>query len=190
MPPDSSAGDPGRQDLAAHLVRHLPTVRCFVRIQLSPALRQREQESDIVQSVCAEVLAHPDRFQWQGEAAFRSWLYRAVLDRVRQKLRFHQADRRDMGREQAPASDGDGLLDSYAEMVTPSRIAMSRELQLQLERAVDELPEQQREVLVRARLLQLDHETIAKELGITAAHSRQLLHRGLAKLALIVQQGK
>ncbi len=187
---DPGTGDRGPGDLGAQLVRHLDTVRCFVRIQLSPALRQREQESDIVQSVCAEVLAHPDRFQWQGEAAFRSWLYRAVLDRVRQKLRFHRSDRRDMGREEPPGSGSDGVLDSYAEMVTPSRIAMSRELQRELELAIDELPEPQREVLVRARLLQMEHEAIASDLGITVVHSRQLLHRALAKLALVVQKGK
>ena len=189
-PGDRAPGDCGRDDLGAQLVRHLDTVRCFVRIQLGPALRQREQESDIVQSVCAEVLAHPNRFQWQGEAAFRSWLYRAVLDRVRHKLRYHVADCRDMRREEARGAESHGLLDSYAEMVTPSRIAMSRELQVRLEQAIDELPEPQREVLVRARLLQMDHEAIASDLGITVAHSRQLLHRALAKLAPVVQQGR
>lgn len=187
-PDDPAAGDRGQDDLAAHLVRHLDTVRCFVRIHLAPALRQREQESDIVQSVCAEVLAHPARFQWQGEAAFRSWLYRAVLDRVRHKLRFHGADRRDVRREEQPQAGSQGLQDSYAELVTPSRIAMNRELQAQLEAAIDELPGPQREVLARARLLQMEHDAIAAELGITADNSRQLLHRALAKLALVVQR--
>jgi len=165
-------------------------VRCFVRIHLAPTLRQREQESDIVQSVCAEVLAHPARFQWHGEAAFRSWLYRAVLDRVRQTLRFHRQECRDLRREEAPKSESQGLMDSYAELVTPSRIAMSRELQGQLEQAIDELPESQREVMARARLLHMEHDAIAAELGITVENSRQLLHRALAKLALVVQRGK
>lgn len=190
QPPDPQDGPPPPdQRLPDLLVRHLDTLRCFVRIHVSPALRQREQDSDIVQSVCAEVLAHPARFQYHGEAAFRSWLYRAVLDRVRQKLRFHGAERRSPDREEHPGPEGAGPLDSYAEMVTPSRVAMNRELQQKLEVAIDGLPEAQKEVLVRARLLQLDHETIARELDITTDASRQLLHRAIARLSLILAQG-
>lgn len=177
---------PPDQGLPDLLARHLDTLRCFVRIHVSPQLRVREQESDIVQSVCAELLAHPARFEYQGEAAFRSWLYRAVLDRVRHKLRFHGADKRASGREVPPGPDGTGPLDSYAEMVTPSRIAMNREMQQALERAIDDLPAAQRDVLVRARLLQMDHDAIGAELGISPANSRQLLHRAIAKLTIAV----
>ncbi|MBZ0152783.1 MAG: sigma-70 family RNA polymerase sigma factor [Planctomycetes bacterium] len=188
--PPRPPGEPDRSDLAAQLVRHLDALRCFVRIQLSPALRQREQESDIVQSVCADVLAHPERFEWRGEVAFRSWLYRAVLDCVRHKLRFHQADKRDVRREHAAESSDQRLVDSYADFVTPSRIAMSGEMQLVIERAIDGLSEGQREVFVRARLLHMDHDAIAAELGISAENSRQLLHRALAQMALAVHRSR
>jgi len=188
-PTDPSTPSDPTADLGGLLVRHLDTLRCFVRIHVSPELRQREQDSDIVQSVCAEVIANAGRFQWQGEAAFRSWLYRAVLDRVRHKLRFHRAERRNASVEvSANRTDAD-VLDSYADLVTPSRVAMSRELQQQLELAMDDLPDQQREVLVRTRLLQMSHDDTAAELGITPAHSRQLLHRAIAHLALIVAKG-
>lgn len=186
VPGDPAGDHPPNTNLGDLLARHLDTLRCFVRIHVSPPLRQREQDSDIVQSVCAELLAHPARFQYQGEAAFRSWLYRAVLDRVRHKLRFHAADKRASDREEPPGPDGTGPLDSYAEMVTPSRIAMNREMQQALERAIDELPEAQRDVLVRARLLQMEHDAIGAELGISPANSRQLLHRAIAKLAVVV----
>lgn len=187
QPPDPHDGPPPpHQGLPDLLARHLDTLRCFVRIHVSPPLREREQDSDIVQSVCAELLAHPARFEYQGEAAFRSWLYRAVLDRVRHKMRFHGADKRASDREEPPGPDGTGPLDSYAQMVTPSRIAMNREMQQALERAIDDLPEAQREVLVRARLLQMDHDAIGAELGISPANSRQLLHRAIARLAVVV----
>ena len=175
-----------REDLGGLLAQHLDTVRCFVRIHMSKELRRREQDSDIVQSVCAEVIANAERFQWKGEAAFRSWLYRAVLDGVRHKLQFHRAERRSPRREVSATPAAATMLASYAELITPSQIAMSRELRDRLEQAMDELPEQQREVLVRTRFLRLSHDDTAAELGITPAHSRQLLHRALARLAIVV----
>ena len=38
-------------------------------------LRAMESTSDIVQSVCREILQHKDRFQYPGEDGFRRWLY-------------------------------------------------------------------------------------------------------------------
>jgi DNA-directed RNA polymerase specialized sigma24 family protein len=44
-------------------------------------------------------------------------------------------------------------------------------------------------VLVRVRLLQLGHDEVAAELGLTPENSRQLLHRAMARLAIAAGSG-
>ncbi|MCA8975247.1 MAG: hypothetical protein KDC98_11025, partial [Planctomycetes bacterium] len=51
----ASHGDP--QAVEELLVRHLPRLRAFVRLRSPFALRARESCSDLVQSVCREVIA-------------------------------------------------------------------------------------------------------------------------------------
>src|SRR5882672_4882354 len=78
------------------LERHLPGLRKYVREKISPTLLAQESASDVVQSVCREVLAGFDRFEYQGEAAFRNWLYQAALRKLIDHLRFHRAQKRDV----------------------------------------------------------------------------------------------
>ena len=59
------------------IARHLPSLRAFVRLRVNSFLRARESESDVVQSVCCEILQHMQGFEYQGEARFRNWLYGA-----------------------------------------------------------------------------------------------------------------
>ena len=54
---------------------------------MGPQLRAKESASDLVQSVCREVLGRLDRFQHGGEAGFRHWLYATALRKVRDLLR-------------------------------------------------------------------------------------------------------
>src|SRR5215510_13975884 len=61
---------------------HLPRLRAFVRLNCGAALRARESASDLVQSACRDVLANLDGFRWEGEPAFRSWLYTAAARKV------------------------------------------------------------------------------------------------------------
>src|SRR5258705_6880905 len=69
----AAAGD--RAALDELVVRHVDGLRAFVRLRVGPELRARESSSDLVQSVCREVLQDARRFQHAGESAFKSWLY-------------------------------------------------------------------------------------------------------------------
>jgi DNA-directed RNA polymerase specialized sigma24 family protein len=91
-----------RHALQSLLVRHLGPLRAFVRLQINPALRQRESESDLVQQVCIEVLQRGGNFEYRGESQFRGWLFGAVLNVVRDRERHHQAQRRTPARQLPP----------------------------------------------------------------------------------------
>lgn len=173
------------------LVRHLPSVRAFVRLRSDPLLRARESVSDLVQSACREVLAGLPGFRSDDEAAFRQWLHVEALHKVIDRWRYHRAGRRDAAREAEPARTGStageaGLMSCYASFCTPSRAAMAREELERVERAFDRLPEDYREVIVLSCVVGLAHREIAARLGRTEAAVRQLLARARARLVILL----
>ena len=66
---ESQAGS--REALEELLQRQLPGLRAFVRLRLGPGLRALESESDLVQSVCADLVGEIERFDYRGEAHLR-----------------------------------------------------------------------------------------------------------------------
>ncbi len=163
------------------LERHLPTLRGFVRLQIGSFLRARESESDVVQSVCLEVLRRGERFEFRGEAAFRSWLYHAVLLKVRDHERHWKAAKR------TPESGGevraDSALSAVYHSLSPSRAAMATEELLRIEAAFERLPTDYARALVLQRFVGLELAAIAGELGRTVDATEVLLRRAQVRLA-------
>jgi RNA polymerase sigma-70 factor (ECF subfamily) len=171
---------------------HLPGLRAFIRLRMGLALRAREESQDIVQSVCRQTLQSLGTFRYEGEAAFKDWLYTTALNKLIDKTRHHRAQRRDVAREEPlerPAGEADeSLSEIYGSLVTPSRDADAREQVRRFEEAFAELPEDYREVIVLARMVGLRHAEIAERLGRSEGAVRNLLYRGLARLSWLVDE--
>lgn len=179
-------------DIERTLEQHLPSLCAFVRLRLGKRVAAMESVSDLVQSVCREVLVAKDRIEYQGEAAFRGWLFTAALRKIVAKDRYWSADKRDADRLRAatPAtSDAEqrSLLDVYATFATPTRELAAREQQAAIEAAFATLSEPHREIISLAKIADLPHEEIARQLGITVEASRQLLRRALLRLAAALE---
>ncbi|MFM7283187.1 MAG: sigma-70 family RNA polymerase sigma factor [Planctomycetia bacterium] len=191
-PPEApQGGGPTPADIPQLLEAHLGGLRAFLRARAGPAIRARLGDSDLVQSVCREVLEDAPRAHFANEAAFRGWLYTAALRKLVEKNRRITADKRDIRREvpaDAGAGDDAGPLVALASMVTPSMVAMGRESVEQLEAALDALSDEQREVLVLARMVGLSHAEIARQTGRSEEACRQILRRGLLKLGTELQE--
>lgn len=172
------AGDGDRPSLDSLLERHLPQLMAFVRLRMGAALRGRESCSDIVQSVCRELIERECRgFEYRGEGAFRQWLCLAALNKIRKRARWHRA------RPAAAVADADASYRDYcASVFTPSQAAMDREAAGRLEAAFDALPDHYREVITMARIAGMSHAEIGAATGRTEVAARQLLHRALAAL--------
>jgi len=178
-------------DLDRLLAEHLDSLRAFVRLRAGAAVRARLGQSDIVQSVCREVLQARERFEYQGDAAFRSWLYTAALRKVVELDRKLHAAKRDVAREHALDAEGGAdaaLLQGYATVTTPSLVAMGREGAAKLEEAFDALSEEQREIITLARVAGLSHAELAQQLGKSEENCRQMLRRALMKLSLELER--
>jgi RNA polymerase sigma-70 factor (ECF subfamily) len=177
--------------------RHLPGLRRYIERNAGKLVSAKESHSDLVQSVCRELFVQLGRegFQYQGEAQFKRWLYRAALRKIMNRQRFWLADRRDAGRERAAptattmATAPMGPMEPLHAGGTPSEDAALREDLAHFEAAFARLPENYREVLQLAQVDGLSHREIGERLGVTEAHSRVLLSRALAKLARLGRSG-
>lgn len=175
------------------LEEHLPSLRAFVRLRSGPTLRAKESVSDVVQSTCREVLQGLDRFQWDGEASFRAWLYTTAQRKIADRAEHWQAAKREVGREMplAPPSasttnDDARMLDVYRSLASPSEEAAGLETLERLERAFERLSAEDREVITLSRIVGLSQGEIGEALGCSAGTARVRLFRALARLAEVL----
>lgn len=181
----------GDREAVGQLVeRYLPGLRAFVRLRAGPVIRARESSSDIVQSVCREVLEHIDRFQHPSDAAFKHWLYTTALRKIANRTEHWQAEKRDGAREAALGSQGiDGeveLAASYRTFSTPSGKAALKDEIERVERAFEDLSEEHREVITLAHLAGLTRAEIAERTGRNEDAVRASLYRGMARLSALL----
>ena len=184
----AAAGD--REAVDRLLERHLPELRAFVRLRAGEALRARESTSDLVQSTCREVLVHMDRFRFPDDHAFRRWLLTTAQRKIADRVDHYTALKRDARRETPLASEGgadDGrLLACYGRFSTPSHQAVVADEVQRIERAFDQLTDEQREVVTLAHVAGLSRREIAEQLGKSENAVRIVLHRALARVADLV----
>jgi RNA polymerase sigma-70 factor, ECF subfamily len=189
------------------LQMHMPGLRAFVRLRCGPMLRAKESSSDIVQSVCRELLTGMDRFVYSGEAGFKAWLFTAAARKVADRAEYWKAGKRDAALEVSPQAAGGGrggggggggggaggsaddgaLFDIYRTACTPSQVVMGREALERIEAAFDALPEDYREAVVLSRVLGLSRAEVAQAMGRTETAVRHLLFRGLAQLSATLE---
>ena len=115
--------------------------------------------------------------QFRGEANFATWLYtiaRRLCIRARKHLdRFYSLD--------APLEGEEGqrvlreLIDHYSH--DPMALVIDDELRAQVQKAVAELPDSLRPVLVMRDMEGLSTEETAKRLGLSQAAVKARLHR-------------
>ncbi len=172
------------------LQRYLPGLRAFIRMRAGPMIRRRESESDLAQSVCREVLEHLDQFQYGDEVGVKRWLYTTALRKILHRYEYWGAEKRDAMRNLTPGISGVSaseverqLEEQYRTFSTPSQHAMKREELERVERAFDELKDEQREVISLAHVVGMSRAEIAAQLGKSEGAVRTMPSRALAELA-------
>jgi RNA polymerase sigma factor (sigma-70 family) len=173
-------GDREAQDALCRL--HIDCVHAWVRLKRTPLIASRESAMDLVQSAFRQALADLPSYEWGGGASFRNWLLTYAENKLRNRERFHRAERRSPTREADQA-----LSHFYASMASPLRTTDAREQVDQFERAFFRLGDADRDLIVFARIEGLSHAQIAERLGISEANSRKMLSRALVRLANFMQ---
>ena len=115
-------------------------------------LRDNAVADELFQDVWQRVIAA--RSGWKPDAGFATWLYTIAHHRLGDHWRSLKH------RPSAPA-DADERMARVADPDTPERVLSEFERRRQLQLALDDLPEEQREVL----LLRLEQELTLEEIG-------------------------
>lgn len=123
-------------------------------------LRDNGLADEIFQDVWQRVISA--RAGWQPDPGFATWLYTIAHHRL------HDHWRAAKHRPPAPA-DADERAARVADPDTPERVVSDFERRRQLQLALDDLPEEQREVL----LLRLEQELSLEEIGEVTGVGRE-----------------
>jgi RNA polymerase sigma-70 factor (ECF subfamily) len=177
---------PAERGDAQRIADQLGALRAYVHLRLGRALRAREESIDIAQSVVREALADAHRFEG-GDEGLRAWLWRRAENKIRDRGRFWARQRRDSTKEIGQADDPD-LAQAYGSLLTPSRVASGREEIARVERAFAELADDQRRVILLARVANLSHAEVAATMGRTELATRSLLSRAIARLSMLLEE--
>lgn len=170
------------------LVRNLPGLEAFVRLRMGAQLRSLMTAPDLVQSVCREVLEDLGGFEFRGEAPFRHWLFVRAENKLREKHRFHAAGKRDQ-QKLVDLPDATTAITAYRTLCTPSKDLEVKEAMRRVEAAFDQLPEDYREAVTLHKLCGLSHAEIAERMNRSEGAVRNLVYRGISRLALLVDGG-
>ncbi len=175
----AKAGD--RTALDALYRRYQERMLAIVRLRMGQRLRSRMDSQDLVQSVMLESLQSLDRFEYRTEGAFLHWLSRLVENKIRDKVDYLTAQKRDIRRELPDKEEIAGNLRSSTP--TPSGIAQKAEEMARLEEAIEKLSQDQRDLIIMHKLEGMSYEEIAEATEKTPESVRKALARSLAKLA-------
>src|SRR5688572_6631021 len=171
--------------------KYLPVVRQVVALRFQKPVRSLHDHEDLVQEALLHLLQSLDRFDsCSSEGTFRGWLCSAVENRVRNVLRDEKAKKRGEGKVRQFNDLPSNLLSSSffrGKGPSPSEVAGQKELEEKIERALLNLDDKYREVLIARDLLEMSYADVAQLLHITADNARQAVRRGREKLRALLE---
>ena len=176
----------------ALFARHREFLRKFVDLRLDPDVRARVDPSDIVQETQLEAFDRLRDYLKRQPMPFRTWLRKTAYERMLKAHRHHAAARRSVKREAVLPSRSSMLLarSLLAAGPSPSRQLVKRETSRLVQRALAELSETDREILLMRNLEDLPYEEIGCLLDLSAVAARKRYGRALLRLQkLLTDEG-
>jgi RNA polymerase sigma-70 factor (ECF subfamily) len=144
--------------------------------------RNSGDAEEATQETFLDLLHALPRFKVDGPARFETWLYRITVNRCRSRFR----------RKRPPSADWDELADELIAGVNgdPEHSALKSEMRHAIWKAVDGLPDAQREIIALRYLSDLSYDEIAEALGLNLGtvksrlyYAHQALQKNLAPVA-------
>jgi RNA polymerase sigma-70 factor (ECF subfamily) len=168
-------------------------LRLLARLQLSPRLRAKLDESDVVQQAILQAHAARAQFRGQSEAEWLAWLRAILANALAAAGRRFAAESRDLGRERALEAEleqSSSRLECLlaADQSSPSERAVRCEELLRLAHAMNRLPPDQRRVVELHHLKGLAVAEVAELMERSRPAVVGLLFRGLKKLRELLQE--
>ena len=166
----------------------------MVHLRMDPKLRARVSPSDVLQEAFVEISARVGDYLDNPRMPFFLWLRLTTAQQLVAAYRHHvEIQKRDVRRqvridrgafpEASSAVMADRLVGA---LTTPSGAAMQAEARRQIESALDQLSDKDREVLVMRHFEELSNVEAAQELGIEEPAASKRYLRALQRLRRIL----
>jgi RNA polymerase sigma-70 factor (ECF subfamily) len=156
---------------------------------MSKELRSKLESMDLVQDALIHALGGLDGFTYKDEGDFVRWLSKIAENELRGNLKKLHADKRDIRKEvrldnyRSTTEGGFVKTPGPIDATTPSVIMSKKEDLEKLEKAIDELKPEYREVIVLTKIERLSYEEIGVRLDKSSDAVRMLATRAMAALA-------
>ena len=140
-------------------------------------LRDATEAEDLAQNVFVQVYKSAHRYE--VSAKFSTWLFTIArnlcLNEIRRRSR-HPADSMDAPHPEQAGQPWQQFEDRKT--LSPPDSLLQGELEVKIEQALAELPENQRTAILLCRQDELSYEDIAEVLGCSLSATKSLIHRG------------
>jgi RNA polymerase sigma-70 factor (ECF subfamily) len=148
-------------------------------------LGDRDEALDLSQEVFLRVFRTIHRFR--GQSSLRTWIYRIAVNQARNRHRFwrrrHRGDQVSLDQHLATHGEFPSGRD-----LTPDRVLAQKQLAERLQRALDDLPFDQRTAIVLREIDGLSYEEIAFSLGVAIGTVKSRLTRARQTLRLQLRE--
>lgn len=169
----------GDEEAAGQLLeRALPLVRRWAHGRLPPRVQPDANTEDVVQDAAIKVFRHLPRFTHEHARSLRTYLWRAVVNRIRDLTRSSQ---RQPARTEMPLNLG-------ARQPSPLELAMREEQHDRFLNALRTLSATDRQLLIFRAELGYSAAEIGNHLGISATAAGMRLTRAFKKLQAALDQ--
>lgn len=155
------------------IARYLPELTRWASGRLPRWARHAVDTDDLVQDSLVHVFQRLDTFEYRGEGALLAYLRQAVLNRIRNQIRW--ADRRPRAADLAA--------DVKGQDVSPLEAVIGAESVERYEAALERLTQAEREALIGRLELGLTYPELARALGKPSADAaRMTVARAMIRL--------
>lgn len=162
----------------------------IIRMRMGLELRTKLESMDLVQDAFIAALRGLENFTYRNEGDFLRWISKIAENRLRDNLDKFHADKRDIRKETPLMRNRDATRESLAQSffgpidsMTPSVIMSKRENLDKLEKAMDGLKPEYREVIVLTKIEGFSYKEAGERLGKNPDAVRMLLSRAMAALS-------
>jgi RNA polymerase sigma-70 factor (ECF subfamily) len=176
------------------LTAHREPLRRMIAVRLDPALARRIDASDVAQDAMLEASRRLQDYLRNPAMPFKLWLRLIAQDHIKDAHRRHrQAQRRSLDREQPLVPAGlteQSSLDLAARFIdhelTPATAALRQEMEKNLQRAIAQMDDDDREILLMRHFDQLSNQEVAQALGLSEPAASMRCLRAQRKLRTIL----
>ena len=163
-------------------------LRLLARLQIKSRLQGKLDASDLVQETLMQAHRDFEQFRGTSEREFVQWLRKIMAYKVANVVRrYYETKRRDVRLERALEDELNQSSRFLGEKLTasgtsPSQQAIRREQEVLLADAIEQLPNDYREVMILHHLEGMSMQDIARQMGRSLDSIRGLWARALTRL--------